>query len=46
MDGRMSAELRQALIDAVAAVPSSRPTVRARTALHLLAASPRFSLVR
>jgi hypothetical protein len=46
MPGRMSANMRQVIINAVTATPASDPTNRARTALYLIATSPAYNVNR
>jgi hypothetical protein len=42
----MSADMRQSVIDAVNAVPSSNPTKRVQTAVYLVATSPQYQVER
>jgi uncharacterized protein (DUF1800 family) len=46
LHGTLSAEHRNALATAIAAVPASNPTLRAKTAVYLLAASSQYQIQR
>jgi len=40
--GRLSPELRQIVVEAVTAIPATRPQARVQTAIHLLGSSAEF----
>jgi hypothetical protein len=46
MHGSLSSELRASIRTAVLAVPESNPTLRARTAIYLIAASSQYQIQR
>jgi uncharacterized protein (DUF1800 family) len=46
MHGTLSTEHRNAILTAIAAVPPDNPTLRAKTALYLLAASSQYQIQR
>ena len=46
LHGTMSAEMRQAVLNAVAAVPASNPRLRVQTAIYLIATSSQYQVQR